>query len=502
MMKLRHYIKNYYKIREFFLYGLLSLAVGAIPAAAIAVRAELIDAATGGASAFFALLALFCGMYLLLAVLKALSLRLSERHGITQAAKLDRVRIEKAARTAFPVTESERFHALLQRASKAPDADKTLYRAIGDEIRLSATLLLSVSAIFLTDPLTAAGIALLLIAGALQSRILAKTTEGFWSKYIENMRRADYFSALLLHREYAAERKIFAFDGAMERRFDSAFAEAKKENARAGRKRLAAELSMQIAFALYVVAVVLLLLRLVPQGKITLGAFASTFYAAVALLSDSRQLYASIFSRAESEKQLSGFFAFLDLPEERAVLSHGEKFSCIECEDVTFTYPGAREPVLKHVSFRLEAGRHYALVGENGCGKSTLVKLILGLYTPDSGTIAVDGQAVSALSSEGRRALFSAVFQDFYPYPLTIRENVSLCAPKALADEEIDDLFDRLDFRPSEREGSYDKELTPLRREGTGLSGGEWQKLAIARCSHKMHVRQSHTFQPTYHHMP
>ena len=85
-MKLRHYIKNYYKIREFFLYGLLSLAVGAIPAAAIAVRAELIDAATGGASAFFALLALFCGMYLLLAVLKALSLRLSERHGITQAA--------------------------------------------------------------------------------------------------------------------------------------------------------------------------------------------------------------------------------------------------------------------------------------------------------------------------------------------------------------------------------------------------------------------------------
>ena len=135
------------------------------------------------------------------------------------------------------------------------------------------------------------------------------------------------------------------------------------------------------------------------------------------------------------------------------------------------------------MSFRLAAGRHYALVGENGCGKTTLVKLLLGLYRPQIGEVTVGGVPVEQLSPVGRRRLFSVVFQDFYRYPLTLRENASLSSGHPLSDEEMQAAFARLDLSPAAAEGAlgYDVPLLPFKREGAGLSGGEWQKLAVVR---------------------
>ena len=197
-------------------------------------------------------------------------------------------------------------------------------------------------------------------------------------------------------------------------------------------------------------------------------------------------MYASVFDLVGSMKQMNGFFSYLELGEE----AETETFQIdnaireIAFHDVTFTYPGADRPVLKHISFQLEPGRHYALVGENGCGKSTLVKLLVGLYTPDSGAVLINGKPVHALTLAQRRRLYSVVFQDYYRYPITIRENVSLCTDTPVNNQVLDTVFGQLDFRPMavDKETGYDSDLMPLHRTGTGLSGGEWQKMAVARC--------------------
>lgn len=100
-------------------------------------------------------------------------------------------------------------------------------------------------------------------------------------------------------------------------------------------------------------------------------------------------------------------------------LSHG-----IRLADVTYTYPGARHPALSGIDLVLPAGATVAVVGDNGAGKSTLVKLLCGLYVPDSGRVEVDGVDLADIDRTAWRSRVSASFQDFARVELTIRESV------------------------------------------------------------------------------
>lgn len=487
--KLKNYIKtNYINLNSLF-YILCCFLIGAIPAVAIILRADLIDRAvaevTGGTGGqFFALLAIFIAIYLLSILLQAVLLRLFERHKITQTNKLDDMRIKKAARTDFTVMESKRFHVLLNKAAKASEADEKLFQSAGDIARAGTRIIFSLVIIFFADVYTAFGMIVLLALGIFLNSRLAKTTEGFWSKYIENMRRTNYLSSLLMQREFAAERKIFSYDKEIECRYEAQFKIAKKQNAKSGKRRFTVEAVMQLSFAIYSILIVFLLLRPFIAQDITIGVFTSTFYAAIGLLTVNRQLYVGVYTMTESAAQIGGFFEFMELPEEKAREKFaGDMADIIEFKNVTFTYPEGAAPVLKGVDLTFKSGKHYAIVGENGCGKTTLVKLLLGLYRPDGGTICVNGQEVGKLSLDERRKMFAVVFQDHYKYPLTIRENVSLCAPQTASDGQIDKLFDAIDFHPAAAEGEkgYDSDLMFVKGDAE-LSGGEWQKLAVARC--------------------
>ena len=154
----------------------------------------------------------------------------------------------------------------------------------------------------------------------------------------------------------------------------------------------------------------------------------------------------------------------------------------IQFDGVSFAYPDGRE-ALKNVSFTIEPGETIALVGENGAGKSTIVKLLLRFYDPSSGGVFVEGQNLKTLDLGQWRNHVSTVFQDFNHYEFNLRVNLALgnlaavdeeakllnAADQAALSELIHELSDGLD--------------TVLGKEfgGTELSGGQWQKIAIAR---------------------
>lgn len=157
----------------------------------------------------------------------------------------------------------------------------------------------------------------------------------------------------------------------------------------------------------------------------------------------------------------------------------------IRFEDVTFTYPRAKTPTLKNLNLTIEPGKRLAVVGLNGAGKTTMIKLLLGLYRPDHGRITLGGQDVASLDAAQYRALFSVVFQDFKLCALTVKENVAM---GEVDENRLQDaltragLADTLAKLPAGADTSVYKLFDD---KGVDFSGGEKQKLAIARALYK-----------------
>lgn len=158
-------------------------------------------------------------------------------------------------------------------------------------------------------------------------------------------------------------------------------------------------------------------------------------------------------------------------------------------EDVSFTYPGARQAVFEHLTLELRSGETTALVGVNGAGKTTLVKLLTRLYDPQGGRILLNGVDIREFSPEAYRGAVGAVLQDFTRYQLSARENIALGRAG-----EMDEEARLLDAARRARaltliEGLPEGWNTLLGRQfhvrGQDLSGGQWQRVALARALYR-----------------
>ena len=153
-------------------------------------------------------------------------------------------------------------------------------------------------------------------------------------------------------------------------------------------------------------------------------------------------------------------------------------------EEVGFRYPGSETWAVRHLSFTLSAGETLALVGENGAGKTTIVKLMTRLYDPTEGRILLDGLPLPAYDLDALRARIGAIFQDFVRFDLTAGENVAVGRIEARADSErigraaVRGLADAVIARLP---AGYDQPLGKRFDGGIDLSGGQWQKIALSR---------------------
>ncbi len=159
----------------------------------------------------------------------------------------------------------------------------------------------------------------------------------------------------------------------------------------------------------------------------------------------------------------------------------------IEFRDVSFTYPG-KDPLtqyaLKHVSFKIEAGESIALVGRNGAGKTTMVKLLTRLYDPDDGEILIGGRNIKEYDLKELREQVGVIFQDYVTYFMSARENIGVGRIGEIEDRELVTSAARKSGANAVIERlpeQYDTMLGKWFDKGTQLSGGEWQKVALAR---------------------
>jgi ATP-binding cassette subfamily B protein len=224
-------------------------------------------------------------------------------------------------------------------------------------------------------------------------------------------------------------------------------------------------------------------------GRLTLGDL--TFYTqAVSQVQSSLSSILDGFSGMyENSLYLNNLYSFLDYtpairsdPNARKVqlpLTQG-----LEFRDVTFTYPGKSEPALRNVSFSIGPTESVALVGQNGAGKTTIVKLLTRLYDPDAGQILLDGVDIREYDLDSLHSAIGVIFQDYVTYFFSARDNIGV---GRLA--ELDNIA--MVEASAQRSGAnrvierlpkgYDTTLGRWFDEGYQLSGGEWQKVALAR---------------------
>ena len=231
-----------------------------------------------------------------------------------------------------------------------------------------------------------------------------------------------------------------------------------------------------------------LLFRL-STGTISIGLCSVLLGSLAAIISSENTLSYQLSSITEDFLVIRSFHDFMNFEEEAgdqtaAADNNARKADSIEFKNVSFTYPGAKEPALKNVSFRINPGQSVCLVGENGSGKSTIVKLLCGLYKPDKGEILINGKELSHYRQGGNEKLFRVVFQDYGCYFLTVSENVGLGDTARMEQEvQIREALSKAgaaDFTEKLPKG-MDTQLGHLEEDGVQLSGGQWQRLAVAR---------------------
>jgi ATP-binding cassette, subfamily B, bacterial len=222
--------------------------------------------------------------------------------------------------------------------------------------------------------------------------------------------------------------------------------------------------------------------RLITLGQMTM--YVALFRQGQAAVS---AMLAAVGGMYEDNLYLSTLYEYLEahVPRSSGVAVRGpHPEDGVRFEDVSFTYPGADEPALEHVSFQLTPGSSLALVGENGSGKTTLIKLLTRLYAPTSGRILLDGLELSAWDERVLRERIGVIFQDFVRYQMQIGENVGAGDERFFEDEERwrsaalkGRASEFIDTLPA----GYYTQLGKWFKDGRELSGGQWQKIALSR---------------------
>ena len=226
------------------------------------------------------------------------------------------------------------------------------------------------------------------------------------------------------------------------------------------------------------------------QKGLSIADFVMLTAAAVSFASSVMTAVTSAMNFYGALKMVAPFGEYMNLP---PVLSQGREpvpeltgEDAVVFDHVSFTYPRAAEPTLKDLCFTIKKGERLAVVGENGAGKTTMIKLLLRLYEPDEGTIYLGGRDIRTMSREETLKQFAVVFQDFKLLAFSVKENI--CIGPGGDEERLHEVLRKLDLDKVLESTPHGAETSVYRlfdEEGVEFSGGERQKMAIARALYK-----------------
>lgn len=231
------------------------------------------------------------------------------------------------------------------------------------------------------------------------------------------------------------------------------------------------------------------LISSILNGNISIGSFMMYISAVTAFAASLRQIINAIVEIKAYDMYYDNLDEYLSVP---STLRSGttkisiHKPHTIEFVNVNFKYPGGEHYVLKNVNLSIHPGEKLLIVGENGAGKTTFIKLLLRLYDPTDGEILLDGINIKDIDYDDYTSLFATVFQDYHLFSFSLRDNISMSA--AANDDNIARILHTvgLDYKLHQLKHGLDTAIhKDFDENGCEPSGGEGQKIAIARALYK-----------------
>ena len=477
------------------LYLILSLAVAILPTCQVIINARFIDNALGlidGSAtkrAVYISLAIVIGIIAYQWLVEPIKAYLANKIEMDMRVSLKGAYVEKCSKIAFKYVENTDSMDLMNRV--ADTMEHKFIDGFTNVVNL-ISLFMTIAGLLIVLITQIAQVALIIIAVAIPllylSFISGKATYEANKEITRYQRKYKYLTTVMTGRENVDERTVFGYNEKLNDKWFEQYEISRKTETRTRAKWFVKLKSGSMITAFLCTFIAAMLINPVAAGIITIGMFFSLINATFDLVHTMSwsltRLIEAVSAHIEYLKEITRFAAFEQYDNADAVPEGGMEFKSLEFRNVTFKYPGTETCILKDMNMKIEAGRHYAFVGANGAGKSTIAKLLTGLYQDYEGRILINGRDLREYTASQLKAFYSVVYQDFARYSISIRDNIAIGCVGGADDEAISNAITalKLDSVIEGLEDGKDTLLGKLAQEGKDLSGGEWQRIALARC--------------------
>lgn len=400
---------------------------------------------------------------------------------------------QKRTRLAYRYIEDNKSWDLISRVARTPETQiKTSYieflNMLSGLLQVMGILLLLISYVWWAALIITA-FSVPMVWLALKSGRANYEASREASKY---KRKYEYLSEVLSSRETVEERTLFGYSGRLNQLFRKQFEASRKIEIKTEWKWFVKMKAGGIIFGLISIMITMVLLQPVLAGTISVGLFISLVTAVFSLVQlMSWSLTNSVDQLARHREYLKDLTEFAALEEtpgaELPPTTPPPVFESLVFRNVRFKYPGTDNYILDGLTLEIHAGRHYAFVGVNGAGKTTITKIITGLYDDYEGEILLNGKPLASYTQNGLKSFFSVVYQDFAKYSIPFADNIALGDVNSMTKDGVYGAVLAATGNVGLQEVVYSQPkglLTPLGKieeDGQDLSGGQWQRVAMAR---------------------
>jgi ATP-binding cassette subfamily B protein len=409
---------------------------------------------------------------------------LGDQYNINTSVKI----IEKTNEVDISLLENSEFYDKLERARTQTMGRVDLMSNVLGQAQTTISILTLVAGLIYFEPYLIILLVLSIIPSFINEVRFSQQQYSLARSWTAERRELDYLRFIGANDKTAKEIKLFGLTNFVVNRFRNLAIKYFNLNKTLVIKRSSYGFLFNLLGSISYYAAYVFIIYRVLSGVITLGEL--TFLSgSFNRLMKSLQDFFSKFTRiSESSLYLKDYFDFIDISIDPKtaediplpkVIQKGFEF-----KNVFFAYPESENQILKDVSFSIKAGEKIAFVGQNGAGKTTLTKLLLRFYEPTSGEILLDGININRYNKSEYQAYFGVLFQDFFRYEFTVRENIAIGKIDEIENQERIEKAAELSLADevvSELASGYDQQLGKRFVKGQELSGGQWQKIALAR---------------------